>query len=477
MSARAQQLGDSATQRLSPPLPDDVVLSVRGVSKKFCRHLRRSMAYGIIDLSKNLLGVRPDSSGLRKAEFWALDDVSLELRRGEILGLIGPNGSGKTTLLRLMAGIFPPDKGEISVRGRVGALISLGAGFHPHMTGRENIYLNGAILGMSRAEIRARFDDIVDFAEIGEFIDAPVATYSSGMYVRLGFAIAVHVDPAILLVDEVISVGDTFFRHKCMRRIQEITAQGTAAIFVSHVTDRIRAICDRGMVIEKGRVQFLGESERAVDIYLRNVREREAERAAAKLRSSLAREEMDLSDPGRYRPRGFPPAHAFEYGPARQAEIVNVEIVDENAAPVVTARINDHLNLRIYVHTKAEVRNMGASFLVRDESGVDLLGTTSHHYGYTVERADAGRILVFSFGFRNLLRPGHYSISAAVNYLQNPDIPVPGTLIHQFDNIAGFASLGLPELDVYHRLYTPVEVGVNRPEEIMPTSSNLQRGD
>ena len=211
------------------------------------------MAYGIVDLSKNLLGIKPNSTGLRKDEFWAVDNISFELRRGEVLGLIGGNGSGKTTLLRLLAGIFPPDKGEISIKGRVGALIAVGAGFHPYMTGRENIYLNGTILGMNREEINSKFQDIVDFAEIGDFLDAPVSTYSSGMRVRLGFSIAAQLEPDILLIDEVLAVGDQGFRVKCINRIKELI-KNSAVIFVTHTMQQVSNICSKVIVLDKGGV-------------------------------------------------------------------------------------------------------------------------------------------------------------------------------------------------------------------------------
>jgi len=255
MSPLPEQLTTQQPNNPRPPgcLPDDVVVSVRNVSKKFCKTLRRSMAYGIADLARGLVGIKPDSRTLRKGEFWALDDVSFELRRGEVLGLIGVNGSGKTTLLRLLAGIFPPDKGQITVKGRVGALIALGAGFHPHMTGRENIYLNGAILGMRRREIEDRFDAIVDFAEIGDFVEAPVASYSSGMKVRLGFAIAIQLDPDVLLVDEVLAVGDVGFRAKCYNAIYESTRRA-GTVFVSHSMQHVSRICSNVVVLDGGHV-------------------------------------------------------------------------------------------------------------------------------------------------------------------------------------------------------------------------------
>src|SRR3989338_5089706 len=189
-------------------MSDDIAIKVENVSKKFCRSLKDSMLYGMTDIGKNLIGLGSNSSVLRKNEFWAVEGISFEIKRGESFGLIGPNGSGKTTLLKMLNGIFWPDKGKITTRGRVGALIAVGAGFHPLLTGRENIYINGAILGINKKEVDEKFDPIVEFADIGNFLDAPVKHYSSGMYVRLGFSIAVHCDPEVLLVDEILAVGD-----------------------------------------------------------------------------------------------------------------------------------------------------------------------------------------------------------------------------------------------------------------------------
>lgn len=246
---------------------DDVVVSATNVSKKFCKNLRRSMSHGIADLSKNLIGIKPDSTGLGKDEFWAIDDISFELKKGEVIGIIGLNGSGKSTLLRVLAGIFPLDKGEVKIAGRVGALIAVGAGFHPHMTGRENIYLNGSILGMSRKMIHSNIQEIIDFAGIKDFIDAPVSTYSSGMRVRLGFSIAAYMEPDVMLIDEVLAVGDFSFRQKCAEKINEIRRK-TAVILVSHNMRDILMLCSKAIVLNKGKVAFQGASENAVDFYL-----------------------------------------------------------------------------------------------------------------------------------------------------------------------------------------------------------------
>jgi lipopolysaccharide transport system ATP-binding protein len=219
------------------------------------------MAYGMLDLAKSFVGRCPKTAMPRRDEFWALEDVEFDLKPGEGVGLLGPNGSGKTTLLRLISGIFPPDKGEISVHGRIGALIALGAGFHPHMTGRENIYLNGVILGMSRREIDVKYDEIVSFADIPDFLDAPVATYSSGMKARLGFAIAISIDPDILLVDEVLAVGDIRFRSKCYQRIAVLRKAGTAVVLVSHNPLLIQHVCERSVYLSGGKVKCVGPTD------------------------------------------------------------------------------------------------------------------------------------------------------------------------------------------------------------------------
>lgn len=225
------------------------------------------MYYGLRDLTFNMAGIRRSGEDLRNAEFWALRDINFALHKGDTLGIIGVNGSGKSTLLRLLSGIFPPDKGRMVARGRIGSLIAVGAGFHPHMTGRENLYLNATILGMTRAQIRDRFDDIVSFADIGDFLEAPLSTYSSGMRVRLGFAIAVHCDPDILLVDEVLSVGDLSFRNKSLRKMHEYRERANALIFVSHQLEQIRAICTRVIVLDKGQIVFDGPTHEGCVFY------------------------------------------------------------------------------------------------------------------------------------------------------------------------------------------------------------------
>jgi lipopolysaccharide transport system ATP-binding protein len=245
---------------------DDIAIKVEGVSKKYCKSLKRSMAYGVHDIARNALGMGSNPGVLRNEEFWAVNDVSFEVRKGETLGIIGPNGSGKTTLLKMINGIFWPDKGKITVNGKVGALIAVGAGFHPSLTGRENIYVNAAILGMTKKEVDGKLDDIIDFAEIGDFLDVPVKFYSSGMFVRLGFSVAAHCEPDILLIDEVLAVGDISFQHKCLRHLKEIMSR-SAVVFVNHNPDIIRFTCESVVYLENGITQFVGDADDGVNRY------------------------------------------------------------------------------------------------------------------------------------------------------------------------------------------------------------------
>ena len=247
----------------------NTLIKVENVSKKFCRNLKKSLWYGMKDLGSELLGRRHGGKDeLRPEEFWAVNDVSFELRRGECLGLIGRNGAGKTTLLRMLNGLIKPDKGRIEMRGRVGALIALGAGFNPILTGRENIYVNAAVLGLSKKKTDEKFDEIVEFAELGEFIDAPVQSYSSGMQVRLGFAVASSLHPDILILDEVLAVGDATFRYKCYRRIDYVR-KNAAVIFVSHDMPSISRICSKSFVMVNGACEFIGDTNYAIDLYSR----------------------------------------------------------------------------------------------------------------------------------------------------------------------------------------------------------------
>lgn len=236
----------------------EILVKVEGLSKKFCKDLKTSLWYGVKDLVSNFKGNKNDRL-LRDKEFWAVKDISFELRRGECLGLIGHNGAGKSTLLKILNGLIKPDSGKVTIKGKVGALIELGAGFNPILTGRENIYNNGAILGFTRKEINEKLEEIIDFAEIREFIDMPVQNYSSGMKVRLGFAVAAQMQPDVLIIDEVLAVGDLGFVLKCFKTIDTILPH-TAIVFVSHSMPMVSRICSMIILLDRGKAAYQGEN-------------------------------------------------------------------------------------------------------------------------------------------------------------------------------------------------------------------------
>ena len=233
---------------------------------------KRSIS-GEVGLALERAGLKQVPEEQRIPNIWALADVSVQVHDGEAVGIIGPNGSGKSTTLKLISQITDPWSGKVTTRGRVGSLIEIKSGIHPELTGRENIFLYGTILGLSRKEIRRRFDEIVDFAELGRFIDTPVKRYSSGMEVRLGFSVAVHVEPEILLIDEVLSVGDEAFQRRCMQRMDEMRAAGQTLVFVSHVLDDVKRLCSRIVYLDRAVVRADGPAADVVDLYLRDVAE------------------------------------------------------------------------------------------------------------------------------------------------------------------------------------------------------------
>ena len=258
------------------------IISVQHLSKSFLLgHQREKEKYtalrdviarrarNLARTTRDLLAGRQIIEGDEREEFWALKDVSFEVRRGEVLGIIGRNGAGKSTLLKILARITEPTKGRIEIRGRVASLLEVGTGFHPELTGRENIYLNGSILGMSRVEIRRKFDEIVNFAEVQKFLDTPVKRYSSGMYVRLAFAVAAHLDPEILIVDEVLAVGDVEFQKKCMGKMQSVSEEsGRTVLFVSHNMQAVRQMCQRVLLLKRGEVAMIGSPHAGISAYL-----------------------------------------------------------------------------------------------------------------------------------------------------------------------------------------------------------------
>jgi len=342
----------------------------------------------------------------------ALDGVSFSVGAGEAFGVIGGNGSGKSTLLKVVAGILKPSSGRVEARGRVAALIELGAGFHPEISGRENVYINGAVLGLSRKEIDRRFDDIVEFSGLGDFIDEPVKNYSSGMYVRLGFAVAVHTEPDVLLVDEVLAVGDEAFAHRCLRRIEELLAAGRTLLFVSHALDLVEDLCDRVLWLDGGRARLLGSPRRVVDAYRQAVAEDEGrEHQEAKSRSdaraesrSAGPQELETDEEG----------EPLRWG-SRRAEIASARLlVGKPAAERYHFECGDPVAFEIEVAADEPLDDFVFGVAVNTPRGVECWGTNTDLAGLEARRL-TGRARVRLVCPRFRLAPGEYLADVAVH--------------------------------------------------------------
>jgi lipopolysaccharide transport system ATP-binding protein len=314
----------------------------------------------------------------RTEPFWALNDVNFEVQPGEVVGLIGRNGAGKSTLLKILSRITKPSRGRVELHGRVGSLLEVGTGFHPELTGRDNVYLNGSILGMSRREIAARFDEIVDFAEIGKFLDTPVKRYSSGMYVRLAFAVAAHLEPEILIVDEVLAVGDAVYQRRCLDRMTALARSGITVLFVSHNMEMIPRFCQRAVLLRAGRVEQVGPASSVIEGYLKGLAALEAE--------------GDLSGSRRS-------------GTGR-AFFRNVELLGPDGNPTMAHVTGEDLVVRLHIEAEESIREVGLAVILQNVYGTKLITSWNQEVGYSVDLEQGRQVIDCRFrGVR--LRPGH----------------------------------------------------------------------
>ena len=375
-------------------MSSETIIRMDRVSKKFCRSLKRTMLYGIRDVAGDVLGFTRHPTFLRRDEFWALNGVSFEVKRGECVGLIGPNGAGKSTVLKLINGVTLPDKGCIRIGGRIGALLELGAGFHPMLTGRENIHLSGAILGLGKDEMAKKFDSIVEFSGLEEFIDMPVKQYSSGMYVRLGFAVAVSIDPDILIIDESMAVGDAAFRKRCLEQIEAFVRSGKTILVVSHNLQEIEKIADRILLLDHGIVCADGRPDEVIARYMNLLNTK-----------ILRREEFD--------PASGEPA----------MEITEVELRGSDGAP--KSYLRSHDELRVVIGFKAHRPIMNPVFRVQifRSDGLFCHGMNTERHG--IECGDIfgeGKIILRYPDF--CLIGGDYWVRVAVLASQYDELPI-----------------------------------------------------
>ncbi|MFA6404805.1 MAG: ABC transporter ATP-binding protein [Candidatus Paceibacterota bacterium] len=321
----------------------------------------------------------------KKEEFWALKDVSFTVKRGEIVGVIGANGAGKSTLLKVLSQITPPTEGEVMLHGRVGSLLEVGTGFHPELTGRENIFLNGAILGMKKGEIASKFDQIVEFAGIEKFLDTPVKYYSSGMYVRLAFSVAAHMEPDILLIDEVLAVGDAEFQKKCLGKMNEITKnEGRTILFVSHNLEAIRNLCPTTILLEGGKINFKGSTNEVIKKY-----------------NSVTKDNFDFSKNFNRRGNGL-------------IKLTGFDIVDENnkSVELINTGMKISFNFFYRCENPDSISNVDVGFSICKQDGM-LLGT--RYSSYTGEKLNVKTEGCFKYSIDNLpLDPGTYGINARI---------------------------------------------------------------
>jgi lipopolysaccharide transport system ATP-binding protein len=321
-----------------------------------------------------------------KEEFWALKNITLNIGKGEVIGFIGPNGAGKSTLLKILSQITPPTEGEIKIHGRVGSLLEVGTGFHPELTGRENIFLNGAILGMTKKEVVKKFDEIIKFSGIEKFLDTPVKYYSSGMYVRLAFSVAAHMEPDILIVDEVLAVGDAEFQKKCLGKMEDITKKdGRTIIFVSHNMDAIERLCQKCAVLKNGRIDYFGETEDAINHYMSGL---------ISNKSSML-ENKDLR----------------KYGPASFSNFKNIETLNDKDEPIAVFKIGEPLKIKFDIELFSDVSNFEIGFNINNLTNVNLSTDIGEWEGLPKELKAGNHQIVCRIENFNCF-PGNYGITA-----------------------------------------------------------------
>jgi lipopolysaccharide transport system ATP-binding protein len=362
------------------------MLQVQNVSKVY--RLYRRPADRLIELF-------PFSSHAAPKEFWALRDVSLTVERGEVLGVIGPNGSGKSTLLQIVSGILEPTRGRVVARGRIAALLELGAGFNPEFTGRENVFLNGEILGIARPDMARVFPEIERFAEIGAFIDRPVKEYSTGMYVRLAFSTAIHVDPEILIVDEALAVGDAIFANRCIKKFMELKERKVTVLFVSHDLGLVKRLSDRAALMIDGRVAAFGNPSEVVNRYVGLV---------------LERQERD-------EPRGdLPRAGAsFRHGDGA-SEIVSADLINARGESTRNLEPHETVIIRVRAVARRDIDDPVVGLLIRNRLGIDVFGTNTRIEGVDLGRIPEGEMFEVEFTFDCLLTRQDYTLTVATQH-------------------------------------------------------------
>lgn len=390
-------------------------------------------------------------------EFWALKDVSFEIKKGETVGIIGRNGSGKSTLLQMICGTLTPTSGSIQTNGRIAALLELGSGFNPEFTGRENIYLNGAVLGLSKQEIDERFDVITAFADIGDFIEQPVKTYSSGMFVRLAFAIQANVDPEILIVDEALAVGDAYFVHRCMLRFNELQKSGTTILFVSHDANSVRNLCARSIWLEDGVKREEGGSSKVVDSYLANLFGQQVVATSAGTPTKLDRKNQQAIEKAQ-RETSIPNIDR-RLGDQR-CEIIGVGLYDESMNRISSIFSGNTVMLRMTIQNHSLDSNMPIScgYIFRNAKGQEIASTNSQIEELSIAAIPVGECLTIRMKIElPFLYPSSYAFTVAAGYVERSGDIV---MSDRIENAVVFDVLSKKQIHVLMSFKTTFEVEI-----------------
>lgn len=382
-------------------MTQDYSIRLQNISKCFKRYEKP------IDRLKEAL----QPSKQRSDDFWALRDVNLEIERGETFGIIGQNGSGKSTLLQIIAGTLTPTSGSIHVNGRISALLELGSGFNPEFTGRQNVFLNGQILGLSQMEVANKFDEIASFSNIGQFIDQPVKSYSSGMMLRLAFAVAINVDPEILIVDEALSVGDVRFQARCMKRIRDLKDNGVTILFVSHDASSVKMLCKKALLLNHGEMIMTGSPAKVVDRYVAMLSAEDPDSIAEELKA-IANRQIEKPKPENSE---APTAFSVHQHGNKQVVIERVQILDHNNQPVDRLNHGDDLQIAIQFTGKIPTPNLVVGISIRNLLGVVVYGTNTQFLSGKLLDIHPEEVFKIQFNCPGQLNKGSYTLTVGLH--------------------------------------------------------------
>jgi len=420
-----------------------------------------SKVYQVYDNPKDRLMQLVNNRKNYYKEFKALKPLSFEVEKGSTVGILGRNGSGKSTLLQIVAGTLTPTTGTIKKNGRVVALLELGSGFNMEFTGKENVYLNGAIFGIAKEEMERKYEEIEAFADIGEYIDQPVKTYSSGMFARLAFAVAINMDPDILIVDEILSVGDLAFQTKCISKMRKMKDEGLTLLFVSHSVDAMKSLCNKAILLEKGNLIDMGTSEQITNKYLASIREDMNEETRNQSEQvEKENQNQELKDTGEeidiVKENSEKWIEQFKYGKG-EVYFSNVEMLNKDGEKTTAFEFGEEAILRCHIRANENYENVNISFLVRDITGIDLFGTTMFDEKIDLITIKKGEVKQIDFKFKVYLRAGSYSISTAVNSVTDrtySDV----YLYQQIDGSAAFEVVRDLERPVHYKFHIPIKI-------------------